>query len=576
MKFPRIHVAPALCGALILATLLACSGGAGPGAEGMAGGPMDGSGNYAAGPMSLPAPSIINKGLVSCENVPGPTVQCRGTAGAVPANARVKLTVYGRHIAAAPHWSDWLVSSAQAVPGNTSICNANGAGAFGLAGECSVIAATGEKIGICVASGDACVSAELLLTVPVEGGIVSGATATIKSMATTPDGYIIFGRRAEPRKESAFAFRWTDLFFGTARAQEAEGAPKLTLPAAVAASCPGNPNAQVDLAETYKAPEGQWLTIKAQKVGAVQELFQLPGTQDDLQAINADKIGNFGYISVAMKNTLTIVHRDSRRPMAQVVFPAPIKSMRGGGAEMEVFLEVPKGEPSMYEVKADSFETQCVETVESITLTRPISFSRSTGQYLPPGGGFRVPQPFAVSGVVGENEPTADFQLVYSQEGRGNIPAYEGVIHRQATPLKDFYILAVTQERAQMAALDPAANRILFFSRDLVSGENHMTSMSLEGITSNPVALKLVNEPRYPYFFVVLDSGEQGAKAVRIPLNRRVEGGELQPYLAGVRSVDLGPIVADTLELNQIGVWEWATFDRVGGQVKTFVLGPRD
>lgn len=575
MKFLRIHHAAAFCGALILAALLACSGGAGPGAEGMAGGPMDGSGNYAAGPMSLPAPSIINKGLVSCENVPGPTVQCRGTAGAVPANARVKLTVYGRHIAAAPHWSDWLVPSAQAVPGNTSICNANGAGAFGLAGECSVIAATGEKIGICVASGDACVSAELLLTVPVEGGVVSGATATIKSMSTTSDGYIIFGRRAEPRKESVFAFRWTDLFFGTARAQEVEGAPKLTLPAAVAASCPGNPNAQVDLAETYKAPEGQWLTIKAQKGVAVQELFQLPGTQDDLQAINADKIGNITYISVAMKNTLVIVHRDSKRPMTQIVFPASIKSMRGGST-MEVFLEVPKGEPSLYEVKADSFETQCVDTVESNSLTRPISFSRSIGQYRPPGEGFRVPQPFGVSGGVGENEPTADFQLVYSQEGQGDIPAFEGVIHRQATPLKDFYILAVTQERAQMAVLDPAANRILFFSRDLVSGENHMTPLSLEGITVSPVAMKYVNQDRYPYFFVVLDSNERGAKAVMIPLNRRAEGGELQPYLAGVRSVDLGPIVADTLELNQMAFWEWATFDRVGGQVKTFVLGPRD
>lgn len=575
MKFPRIPNAAALCGALILAALLACSGGAGPGAEGMAGGPMDGSGNYAAGPMSLPAPSIINKGLVSCENVPGPTVQCRGTAGAVPANARVKLTVYGRHIAAAPHWSDWLVPSAQAVPGNTSICNANGAGAFGLAGECSVIAATGEKIGICVASGDACVSAELLLTVPVEGGVVSGATATIKSMSTTSDGYIIFGRRAEPRKESAFAFRWTDLFFGTARAQEAEGAPKLTLPAAVAASCPGNPNAQVDLAAAYKAPEGQWLTVKAQKAGAVQELFQLPGTQDDLQAINADKIGNITYISVAMKNTLAIVHRDSKRPMAQIVFPAPIKSMRGG-TQMEVFLEVPKGQPSLYAVKADTFEPSCVETVESKALTRPIAFSRATGEYQPPGEGFRVPDYFAVSGGVGENEPTSDYQMVYYQQGAGNIPEWEGVIHRQATPLRDFYILAVTQERAQMAVLDPAANRILFFSRDLVSGENHMTPLSLEGITVSPVAMKYVNQDRYPYFFVVLDSNERGAKAVMIPLNRRAEGGELQPYLAGVRSVDLGPIVADTLELNQIGMWEWATFDRVGGQVKTFVLGPRD
>lgn len=575
MKLFRFHGFSALSGALLLAALLSCSGGAGPGAEGGVGGPMDGSGNYAAGPMSLPAPSIINKGLVMCENVPGPTVQCRGSDGAVPANSRVKLTVYGRYAAAGKGWSDWLLPSAHAVPGNTAICNANGAGAFGQAGDCSVIAATGEKIGICVTNGTACTSAELLLTVPVEGGVVSGATAIIKSLSTTPDGYIIFGRRSDSKAGAKSAFRWTDLLLGRAHAQEVSAAPKLTPPPAVAAQCPGNPNVTVDLAQAYKAAEGQWLTIRAQKGAVIQELFQIPGTQDDLQAINAENIGNITYISVAMKNTLFIVHRDSRRPMAQVVFPAAIKSMRGGTANMEVFLQVPKGEPSLYHVKADTFETSCSEASESMALTRPISFSRTIGQYQPPGEGFRVPQPFAVSGGVGENEPTGDFQLVFYQEGVGNIPEWNGVLHRQATPLKDFYMLNVSPQRAQMAALDPTANRILFFVRDLISGENQTIPLSLEGLTTNPVAMRLGTQYLRSPFLVVLDSGERGAKAVMIPLIVP-DDGEPQANVAAARSVDLGPIVADTLELNQPGMWQWVTFDRVGGQVKTFVLGPRD
>lgn len=574
MNARNIQKAAAYFAALTIAALLACSGGAGPGADGL-GGSLDG--NYAAGPMSLPAPSIINKGLVICENVAGPTVECRGSAGAVPANSRVKLTVYDRFASASPSWTRWLMSEAKALPGNTDFCDANGSGAFGQSGDCSVLASTGEKIGICVAKGNDCISAELVLTVPVEGGVVSGATGIIKSLSTTPDGVIIFGQKTQPSQamEKKSALSWVNLLIGTAQAQEVAVAPKLTFPPAVAAQCIGNPNVSVDATSSYKPGEDQWLTIKSQKGNVVSELFQVPGSQDDLQTINADNIGNVNFISIAMKNTLFLVARLSKQPVAQIVFPAPIKAMHEGGSGLEVLLEVPKGEPSQYSVKTDSFETSCVETNESMALTRPISSSRTIGHYLPPGEGFRVPQTFGVSGAVGEYAPTGEYQMVFSQQGIGDIPEWNGVLLRQTTPLKDFFVTNVSQQRAQMAALDPAGNRIVFVTRDLVSGESQVTPLSLVGLAVNPVAMKFVKYDRYPNFFVVLDSNEHGAKAVMIPTTSQ-ENGELQANLANARSVDLGPIVADTLEMSQMAMWEWATFDRVGGQVKTFVLGPRD
>src|SRR5918996_3595362 len=83
---------------LLLAALVACSGGGGPmGGSGPVGGALDSSGgNYAAGPVSLPSPSTLNKNLIVCENVAGPRVECRGSDGAASPNARIKLTVYSR------------------------------------------------------------------------------------------------------------------------------------------------------------------------------------------------------------------------------------------------------------------------------------------------------------------------------------------------------------------------------------------------------------------------------------------------------------------------------------------------
>jgi len=560
----------------LLLWVMACSGGAGPGGEGVNGGALD-SGNWAAGPVSLPAPTMINKAMVYCDNVPGPTVQCRGDDGAAPHNARIRLTVYPRFASAEPGWSDWLIPTARALSGNVDFCDANAAGGFGQTGDCAVIASAGEKIGICVASGNNCIGSEILMTAPVDGGTSNGSAAPIKALSTTPDGFIIFGNKAPKEPTRKLAFDWSSLLLGNAWAQEAEPIPDLTPAAPTAALCAGHPQSQADVSAAYKVPAGEWTTIKQQKGSAgSQALFRFPGRQDDLNAVNADNIGNINYISLAFKNTLYIVVRETRRPIATIVFPAPIKSMNGDGAMLSVFLEVPKGDPSQFQVAADSFDTNCSLSTESIGLTRPNSMDHNIGQYVPPGEGFHVPIPFEVSGSVGEQAGTAEYLVLYRQEGAGTISPYEGMVFRQRDLLKDFIIVSVTPERALMVVLDPTGKRVVFISRNPETGDTQNYPVSLESIATFPVTMKLIKPFRGSPQLMLLDSGETGAKAWWIPMQVD-EGVPPTLNLRAAQSVDLGPIVADTLErIEPATLNQWTTFDRVAGQVKTFVLPSHD
>lgn len=193
--------------------LLACAG-SGPGA-----GPLDGStsvggpvggGNYAAGPVSLPSPVTINKNLIVCENVAGPTVECRGSAGAVPAYSRVTVSVHPAGFAA---WREKLQSlflGTAYAAGFSTIVNADGTGAF----TATVEASKGEVIQIQVGAS------RLLLKVPDELGSVSGSTGTMKNMTVDSDGNIWFSGRPAPAKK--IGFRWTSLFFSEAQAAMAE------------------------------------------------------------------------------------------------------------------------------------------------------------------------------------------------------------------------------------------------------------------------------------------------------------------------------------------------------------------
>ncbi|HEX5033242.1 MAG TPA: hypothetical protein VFW62_02065, partial [bacterium] len=203
---------------LLCLSLLACAG-SGPGA-----GPLDGSasvsgpvggGNYAAGPVSLPSPVTINKNLIVCENIAGPNVECRGSAGAVPAYSRVTVSVHPAGFASWRNKVQSLFMGTAHAAGFAIAVNADGAGAF----SATVEAAKDEIIQIQV--GDA----KLLLKVPDELGSVSGSTGTMKNMTVDSDGNIWFSGR--PAAAKKIGFRWTSLFFSEAQAATFASQPNL-------------------------------------------------------------------------------------------------------------------------------------------------------------------------------------------------------------------------------------------------------------------------------------------------------------------------------------------------------------
>lgn len=209
-----------LVGLGLIFILAACVGGTG-GGGGPAGGPgggaldaanpLSGSGQAASGtgPVAMPAPDTIayepytwEPHLISCTNVPGPKVDCRGDHGSVGAGAKLRLSVYP-----------------PAQPGGTPIgpsfqVTADPTGSW----EGSVFASAGQIIGICLLQGGNCIET-LYLPVPPEGGTVNGTQGIMKNMVVDPDGNIIYSQRRRKKPSSLFSFHWKSLFISEAHAE---------------------------------------------------------------------------------------------------------------------------------------------------------------------------------------------------------------------------------------------------------------------------------------------------------------------------------------------------------------------
>lgn len=539
---------------------------------GPVGGSLDSGGNYAAGPVSLPSPSTLNKNLIVCENVAGPRVECRGSDGAAPADAHLKLTVYSRFSAIQKSWTDYLIPSAQALVGNTDFCDANATGAFGQSGDCSVVAASGEKIGICVTADNTnCAGPELVITAPVEGGTASGSSGIIKSLSVDPDGNIIFGSRPVPAKKS---FSWLSLFMGTAQAQPVE-VPLLTPPAATGSSCPiasdfvGNP------AAAYQAPADQTITLKTRAAGSttVVELFRLAGSQTDLKAVYVGTIGNLRVYAVALQNTVYLIARDGLNIFARIVFPAPVKDF-DVSTEFAVSLDVPKGKPSRFKIAADTFIAECDAEAVSTALSNPNSFAVGMGHYTPPGEGYRVPQSIWVYAVAGLYASDQVYKVHIQHNGFGVAPddvysAWEGAIYQQAGPIKDVQVLSVNDYRAVVGVLDPEANRLIFITHIFPGGDNQVTTFSLAGLAEVSVAMALVNEFASEPKLLLLDSGERGSKALLLPLTIG-EDGVVTVNTASAKVKDLGAIVVKDLERGERRTGDWITYDLITSNVVKF------
>ncbi|HKY64102.1 MAG TPA: hypothetical protein VJR29_11855 [bacterium] len=541
----------------LLATLLACTGGGGPmGGSGPVGGALDSGGNYAAGPVSLPSPGTLNKNLIVCDNVSGPRVECRGSDGAAPANAKIKLTVYSRFSAIQKSWTDYIIPSAHALVGNTDFCDANQTGAFGQAGECSVVAAAGEKVGLCVAAPDnSCAGPELVLTVPVEGGSVSGGTGTIKSLSVDPDGSIILGRA--PAKKS---WSWTDLFFGTAHAEPTSSAPVLAIPPAVASTCVGLMVATAG-PTAYQAPAGKFLVIK-KKVGSGEpvDLFQIPGQQEDLTALYSGDINKQAFIVVALKNTIYMIPKDSMTVAAQIYFPGNIRSMEPAMYSLDLRVDVPKGQPSRYDVSKD-YAATCQDTPESLAFTSADSFGRAEATQ-PDAEHGQVTR--SISGGVGLNEGTGEYNVYLRSTGFTNVDEWDAEVYRQPGRLKNFQILSMTVERVVVAVLDPEQNRIVTIKVN-VEGERNVVAapITLGGITTMPVAMAV-----YDAKLFFLDSGEQGAQAVLVPFTVSEEG-QVALSPAQAKFANLGPIVVNSIHWDK-ATREFVVYDAASADIVRF------
>ncbi len=552
-------------------------------------------GQWAAGPMSIPAPVTINKGMIYCDNIPGPTVECRGSPGAAFPNARIKLTVYSR-FSDARDWSDFVVKTAHAFPGSTDFCNADGTGAFGLApGDCSVTATAGEKVGVCVAgAGSSCAGPEHIVVVPVEGGTVSGASAVTKGMSVTPSGEVLSVRRWPKPSESRIKGILSILWISSAHAEE-PAVPVLTVPSPTAALCEDRP--PVELPSTDQGADSTFISVKKKILdNPFTEFFKFPGDPEKVVTIFSHQLTNRDYFSIAAGNRLYLIHADSLTMLKQFFFPFPIKGLSKtvDFASLDVTLKnVTDGGPSLYRVvefmdnESVNHRAECAQTTEANSFTTPLGFDSATGKYFPPIAGAIVPISFKINAGVGEFE--GRHRIYYRQDAFGSNPAWEGSIYEQNSILKDIKFLAVrpaeadrqTSTRVIFAVLDPDQNRILFFNRKLNGGDQTVTPFSLEGYTTAPVLMGyhsvLAYSDENPRL-VILDSGDQGATAVVFPFTIS-NSGEVNLLTRHAQRTSLGPVVVNSLERVDIrgGLTpQWITYDQLTGNVVRFTVNPEE
>ena len=165
----------------ILPLLWACSGGAGPtaaldggGASAPVGGPVGGGGNFATGPVSLPAPSVFSPNnpvewvYINCTNVPGPNFECKGSAKSVQSKTEILVKIF---------------APAAAVPRDSFSLQAGEDGSWQFNRQ----ATAGELLELCPKVDGICSGAKLF-KIPPEGVSVSGSAGTMKNLVIDGQG----------------------------------------------------------------------------------------------------------------------------------------------------------------------------------------------------------------------------------------------------------------------------------------------------------------------------------------------------------------------------------------------------
>lgn len=377
------------CG-LILA---ACSGGVGGGGT-PGGGEL---GNWAAGPMSIPAPASVNKSLIYCDNITGPEVACYGKPGAVDPGAKVTITVKPIGYTWMDIWEILWASRAYAVPGFTAFGMADGAGAFG---PIKVLAVEKEVLEIqsCIAQG---CSHKLLLKVPAEGGSVSGSTGTMKNLQIDPGS----GDGFHSRRQDKPSWDWTSLFIASAQAspstyvlppESVQFQVQLPPVPTYNATCTEQPASWATLPRALEKDPGCYvMRVKASSPDVSERYMAIPGceSQDDIQVIrlfkgNAD---NKNHLAVGVKNWLYLIKVDAAAPpqiLRRIAFPYEVHDVFSVENHLLVFLggeNIPNDARRFYTITNNAdWEAACWGTNLSGALNGLKDIVSSDGS----GGGF--------------------------------------------------------------------------------------------------------------------------------------------------------------------------------------------
>lgn len=577
---------------------MACAG-SGPGA-----GPLDGSasvggpvggGNYAAGPVSLPSPVTINKNLIVCENIAGPNVECRGSAGAVPPYSRVTVSV---HPAGFASWGSKLQSlflgTAHAA-GFSIIVNADGTGAF----SATVEASKDEVIQIQVGG------ARLLLKVPEELGSVSGSTGTMKNMTVDSDGNIWFSSRPAPAKK--IGFRWTALFFSEAQAAPAPEAPAFESPAATFASQPNlaqepqfSVREEVAMAAVLlpeRNPEGAFCgapadtgaelsadrsvatrcEVKRLAAGsdAPETVVSFPGCgQDDIRFIRPVKKHDasavpHNYILVGIRRSIYVVNVDAvpGQIVKRIVFPSEPLSADDLGDDIYVTLNgnaLPESDSKIYlisKVSWGNFGSSCVSSMgleEDMVvyqgLQGVVSVDTWGSQFAMAGRyaeGYRILTGSSSLEFIFSNRPKEIF--------RSPVPLEVAIVERNWDLTRSvFAVLAAAEKKIYLVDDFMGRENGRYVERTLVY------AFDLSAYTS-PYSLKVDRDNDQIAF---IDRGAEGTRLVLLPYRADL-GAEID--LAGAIVRDLGNVTPSGLvRVQRSGMeGEW-TVNLGGTEVRRF------
>lgn len=527
---------------LLCLTLVACAG-SGPGDLST---PIDGSasvgggGNYAAGPVSLPAPATLNKNLIVCENVAGPTVVCRGSAGAAPAFAKVNVSV---HPAGFASWRDKLeslfIGTANAA-GFSVVVTADGSGAF----SATVEAVKDEVIQIQVGS------TRLLLTVPEELGSVSGASGTMKNMTVDSDGNIWFSRQeAAPKR---IAFRWTSLFFSEAQAAQevpsrrvipADAAvDSLPLPDSASAARVISSRGEVapEVLPAEQNPEGAACSGPAETASELSADAQVttrcevkrltPGSdtpevvvtfpgcvQDDVRFIRPTKKNDnasvmHSYILVGIRRSIYVVEVGTApaKIVKRLVFPAEVLSADDLGDDIYVTLNgqsLPESAPKVYMIEKVSwgdFDAACIDNMglqEDLAVYQGIQSVVSVDTW---GNQFVLAARFAegyrlIAGM-------ASLEFVYTQAPKE--------IFRSASPMEVVQIARNWQaNRNVYAVLVRAEKKLYLLQTDTATNQVEEYSFDLSAF-NDPYGLRVDRDNQQVAF---IDRGTDSSRLVLLP-----------------------------------------------------------